>query len=344
MILPTRPIKSTKQMLSLFGLGSAPLGNLSHAVSDQDAFATIDAAWDAGIRYFDTAPFYGYGLAERRMGLALHNHVRAEYVISTKVGRLLAPLSQVGKAEFQPGGAWQNPPPFASIYDYSASGLRRSVEASLQRLGMDYLDIVFVHDIGEVTHGDKNAHYWSQLVSGGFRELEQLKREKLIGAIGLGVNEFSVISAAQEHIDLDCSMLAGRYSLLEQNSLAFMDQCALKGLGIILGGVFNSGILAADLNKRVTYNYVEAAPEVIAHAKKLHQLCNDFGVSLAAAAVQFPLAHPAVVSAALGARSVTQLQKTLDWANEAIPVELWLAFQDAGLIAFGAPLPNEKIK
>jgi D-threo-aldose 1-dehydrogenase len=235
------------------------------------------------------------------------------------------------------------------VYDYTAGAVRRSVEDSLQRLGTNHIDLALVHDIGRFQHGEQHAHYWAQLTGsgqggGGFRELEALKREGLIGAIGLGVNEWEVVMDAMQHTDLDCTLLAGRYTLLEQASLnPFLSQCVQRGVGIIVGGPFNSGILAAGTqgpSAVANFNYAAAPPEVVKRVQQLQVVCATFDVPLAAAAVQFPLAHPAVVSVVPGARNAAELQGIVQWMRHPIPPALWQALRSRGLLHADAPVPG----
>jgi D-threo-aldose 1-dehydrogenase len=347
--LPTRSLPRTGQSLTTLGMGGAPLGNLYNVITEADARATFDAAWAAGIRSFDTAPFYGYTLSEHRFGDALREHPRNEWVLSTKVGRLLKPVRRQAAARVAPPGetAWHEPLPFEVEYDYTASAIRRSVEDSLQRLGTNHIDLALVHDIGRYQHGDQHSHYWSQLIGaaggGGFRELETLKREGLIGAIGLGVNEWEVVLEAMQHTDLDCTLLAGRYTLLEQASLTpFLSTCVQRGVGIIVGGPFNSGILAAGTrgpSAVANFNYAAAAPDVVKRVQRLQAVCASFDVPLAAAALQFPLAHPAVVSVVPGARSAQELQGIVRWMHHPVPPALWTALRSQGLLHADAPVP-----
>lgn len=345
--LTIRQLPRTGQPLTALGLGGAPLGNLYNVISEADARATFRAAWGAGIRYFDTAPFYGYTLSEHRFGDALREHPRDQWVLSTKVGRLLKPQSRGAAARVVPAGetGWQQPLPFEVVYDYSAGAIRRSVEDSLQRLGTNHIDLALVHDIGRYQHGDDHPRLWTQLTEGhGFRELEALKREGLIGAIGLGVNEWEVVHDAMQHADLDCTLLAGRYTLLEQASLdPFLSECVKRGVGIIVGGPFNSGILAAGVqgpSSVANFNYAKAPPEVVARVQQLQAVCASFDVPLAAAAVQFPLAHPAVVSVVPGARNAAELQGIVRWMNHPIPPALWRTLRGQGLLHAGAPVPG----
>jgi len=344
--LPTRTLPRTRHVLTALGMGGAPLGNMYDVIGEATSRATFDAAWASGIRFFDTAPFYGYTLSERRFGEALREHPRDEWVLSTKVGRLLKPLSPHAAPRTLPAGetAWQNPLPFEVQYDYTAGAIRRSIEDSLQRLGTNRIDIALVHDIGRVTHGERHAFHWQQLTQGGgLREMEALRREGLIGAIGLGVNEWEIVRDTMEQVDLDCTLLAGRYTLLEQQSLhPFLDDCVKRGVGIVVGGPFNSGILAAGLRRpsgTLKFNYAAAPAEVIARVQQLQAVCDGFEVPLAAAALQFPLGHPAVVSCVPGPRNPAELQGIVNWMTLPIPAALWTALREQGLIAADAPVP-----
>jgi len=315
------------------GLGCAQLGGLYQAMPEADAFALVDAAWDLGIRYFDTAPYYGFTLSERRLGMALRERPRGEYVISTKVGRLMRPDPNVKPGEC----GWAAPLPFRPHYDYRHDGILRSLEDSLQRLGTDRVDILYVHDIGRVTHGEQHQYYWDQLTKGGgLRALERLRNEGAINAFGLGVNEWEVVAAAMDVCALDCVLLAGRYTLLEQASLVpLMDRCAHEGTAVVIGGPFNSGILAGT-NK---FNYEDAPAGIVERVEALAAVCREFDVPLPAAALQFPMAHPAVVSCIPGAQSPTQLQQNVHWFSQPLPSALWQALRRAGLLERDAPVP-----
>lgn len=303
-------------------------------MGDAEARAIVDTAWDLGIRYFDTAPYYGYTLSERRLGAALRERPRDSYVVSTKVGRLLLPDAGV-----QPGeNGWAEPLPFRPHFDYSYDGVMRSHADSLQRLGMDRIDILYVHDIGRVTHGEKHAHYWDQLThGGGFRALARLREEGSVAAIGLGVNEWEVVVDAMRACDIDCALLAGRYTLLEQASLApLLDRCVERGIGIVIGGPFNSGILAGTGK----FNYEDAPADIIARVEAIAAACARAGAPIQAAALQFPMAHPAVVACIPGAQSPAQLRQNAEWFAQSLPAALWEALSQAGLIDSRAPTPH----
>jgi D-threo-aldose 1-dehydrogenase len=320
--------------LTSMGLGSAQMGNLYRVTPYAESEGAVKTALDCGITYFDTAPFYGYTRAERRMGTMLTDLPRNAYTISTKVGRVMTPDGSVGAEE----DGFMQPLPFRPVYDYTYDGVMRSFEASQQRLGLLAPDILFVHDIGRVTHGDKHAHYWSQLTDGGgFRALAKLREDGSTKAIGLGVNEWEIIADAMQVAEIDICMLAGRYTLLEQQSLPFMDDCARQGVGIVIAGPFNSGILAGNRK----FNYADAPADILAKVDALNAACEAEGVSLQAAALQFPLAHPAALTIASGARNAEQLKANIDWFEEEIPASFWARLKDKGLIAEGAPMPGK---
>jgi D-threo-aldose 1-dehydrogenase len=237
-----RAIGRTSLQVSALSLGTAPLGGLYRDLTDEEAQACVDAAWAAGVRYFDTAPHYGHTKAEHRLGAALRHYPRGEYVLSTKVGRRFVPRTH----PYDGSEGWQNPLPFEAIYDYTRDGILRSYEDSQQRLGLVDIDMLLVHDIGTYTHGERNAHYWRQMTEGGgFRALDELRAAGAVKAIGFGVNEREVILDAMREFDIDCALLAGRYTLLEQEPLDdLLPACVERGVSILLGGAFNSGILA----------------------------------------------------------------------------------------------------
>jgi D-threo-aldose 1-dehydrogenase len=318
--------------LTRLGMGCAPLGGLYRATSESAARAAVDAAWDLGLRYFDTAPYYGFTLSEHRLGAALRGRARGEYVISTKVGRVMKPDAGVRAGEC----GWAEPLPFRPHYDYTYDAILRSHEDSLQRLGMDRVDILFVHDIGSATHGGQHGHYWRQLTSGGgFRALRELRAEGRVGAIGLGVNECEVVTAAMQECELDCTLLAGRYTLLEQAALTpLLEACARHGNGIVIGGPFNSGVLVGNGK----FNYADAPAAVLERVDAIAATCREFGVPLGAAALQFPMAHPAVVSCIPGASDVAQLRQNAAWFDTPIPPALWAALKRNGLLDERAPV------
>lgn len=319
--------------LSVMGLGCAQMGNLYKLTSYDEAKGAFSAAWDAGIRYFDTAPYYGFTRSERRLGTMLTDFDRQDYTLSTKVGRVMQPDTSVGPE----ANGYIAPLPFRPVFDYTYDGIMRSFEDSRQRLGVFAPDILFIHDIGKVEHGDRADHYWSQLTGGGFKALGALRDQGLVSAIGLGVNEFEVIRDAMQVFDIDVAMLAGRYTLLEQHSLSFMNECAAAGVGIVAAGVFNSGLLAGNRK----FNYEDAPADMLARADALAAACSDMDVSLQAAALQFPMAHHAVVSVVSGARNAAQISANVASFEEAIAPEFWVELQSRCLVAEGVPLPGQ---
>ncbi|HEV3422966.1 MAG TPA: aldo/keto reductase [Paraburkholderia sp.] len=321
------------------GLGTAPLGGLYRDLSDEEALATVAAAWDAGVRYFDTAPHYGHTKAEHRLGDALRRYPRDQYVLSTKAGRRFVPRT----TPYDGSEGWQNPLPFEAIYDYTHDGILRSFEDSQQRLGMVEIDILLVHDIGRVTHGDRNPHYWKQLTDGGgFRALDELRSAGTVKAVGLGVNEGAAILETMAEFDIDCALLAGRYTLLEQATLEdLLPACEARGVSILLGGAFNSGILARGVQGDLKFNYGAAPEEVIERVARLEAVCRVHDAPLAAAALQFPYAHPAVATVLTGARSVEELRENVASFERPLATELWTALRDNGLLDPRAPVPKD---
>lgn len=331
--LPTRRLGRTAIEVTTLGLGTAPLGGLFGGVAPQDAHGALDEAWQGGVRYIDTAPFYGFGAAERRVGDALRGRPRADYVLSTKVGRLLVP------DPVPPGGAngWVDPLPFRPVHDYGHAAVRRSLEDSLQRLGLDRVDVLLLHDIGKMTHGREHAQHFEDAMTGGLTALRELKDEGLIGAYGIGVNETAVLMAALERGEWDCFLLAGRYTLLEQAPLDdLLPLCEARGTSIIYGGPYNSGLLAGG----ETWNYAVAPPDLIARRDRLREACAAHGVPLEAAALQFPLAHPSVACVIPGSRTAEEARANLAHLRTPIPEALWSELASEGLVRTDAPLPR----
>jgi D-threo-aldose 1-dehydrogenase len=343
-----RRIGRTSLEATALGLGSAGLGGLYRDVSEAEAYATVQAAWDAGVRLFDTAPYYGYTKSEHYVGAALRERPRDEYVLSTKAGRLMKPRADSHARD--PKDGWVHPLPFESVYDYTHDGILRSFEDSLQRLGVARIDILLVHDIGVVTHGERNAYYWQQLSHGGFRALDELRACGAVGAVGLGVNEGAAILSAMREFDIDCALLAGRYTLLEQATLDdLLPECERRGVGILLGGAFNSGILAhgvrhvrehgAGSASDLKFNYGEAPPDVVKRVAKIEAVCETYQVALPAAALQFPFAHPAVSSVLTGARNADEMRQNVHAFTQPVPATFWGAMREAGLLHVAAPTP-----
>src|SRR5947207_258558 len=323
------------------GFGGAPLGNLFRAVSDADATALVAYAYDAGVRYFDTAPHYGHGLSERRIGDALRARARDDYLLSTKVGRLLEPRADAPRDQH----GFVDTLPFVQRYDYGAKGVRRSLEDSLQRFGLARVDLVYVHDIDRDTHGDAHAQRLADALEGGLPALAALKAEGRIGGYGLGVNDVAICLAVLGLADLDVILLAGRYTLADQSALPeLLPECERRGVAIVLGGPFNSGILATGARPAdgtaPYFNYGLAPPKIVERVAAIEQVCVEFDVPLPAAALQFPDAHPAIATVIPGARSVAEFDANLRLAQVAIPREFWSTLRERRLVDPCAPLPG----
>jgi D-threo-aldose 1-dehydrogenase len=313
-------------------MGGAPLGNLFDRVPEPVALATVEAAWAAGIRHFDTAPHYGAGLSEHRLGAALRGRPRAEFVLSTKVGRVLEPAADVPERAEGFVGAL----PFRRRLDYSADGARRSIEDSLQRLGMNRIDIVYIHDVSEDWLGPDWTGHMANAMAGAAKVLGRMREEGTIGAWGLGVNLVAPCLAALEVADPDVFLLAGRYTLLDNAALdTLFPACAARGVRIVIGGPYNSGLLAGG----GTFNYELAAPEMVARARAIGAVCARHGVDLRAAALQFCAAHPVVATVIPGARTPEEVTQNAALMAAPIPRAMWDELQAEGLIPAHAPVP-----
>ena len=334
----TRPLGQTGLAVCQMGFGAAPLGNLYAEFSDEEARATVSSAYDAGIRLFDTAPLYGYGLSEHRIGDALRWQPRDSYVLATKIGRLLRPEDP---ARID-GGLFKRTLPFAPVYDYSYDGVMRSVEDSLQRLALQRIDILLIHDVDHWTHGDAATvdRYFAEVMEGGYRAMAKLREEGAIAAIGAGVNEWEMCQRFAEAGDFDCFLLAGRYTLLEQESLnSFLPLCVERGISIIIGGPLNTGILATGAVEGAYYNYAPAPPEIMERVAAIEAVCRRHDVPLATAALQFPLHHPAVSTVIPGARTPLEIARNVETFAIDVPAELWAELKAGGLLREDAPTP-----
>lgn len=330
-----RQIGRTSLKLTELGLGCATLGGSRIDVARQAAEDIVSAAWGAGVRYVDTAPFYGVGQAERAVGDAMRDHPRDEWVLSTKVGRLLRPNPTGVHADGR-----HHPLPFDPVYDYSYDGIMRSFEDSFQRLGLARIDILYVHDIGVYQHGpEAHPSHMKALRDSGYRALESLRGSGAITAFGIGVNEREVLLEAMEWGQWDAFLLAGRYTLLEQAPLDdLLPKCVAAGTSIVVGGPLNSGILAG----RDTWNYNPAPPEVAARVKAIAAICDSHNVPLPAAALQFPLAHPAVAAIIPGPRNAGEFVQNLALLRHPIPAGLWADLRQAKLLHPDAPVPETR--
>jgi D-threo-aldose 1-dehydrogenase len=326
--LPQRRLGRSPVLVTELSFGAAAIGNMFTEVSDDDALAAVDAAWDGGIRTFDTAPHYGLGLSERRLGAALRRRPRDEYVVSTKVGRLLVPAGAAATGRparadspvgLDPEG-FAVPASYVRRFDFSADGVRRSLDASLDRLGLDRVDIALIHDPDD--HG-------VQALDEAYPALERLRAEGVVRAIGVGMNQAEMLTRFVTETDIDVVLIAGRYTLLDQSAAATLLPAAERsGVSVIAGGVFNSGLLAAPA-PGATYDYRAASDSLIARAVRLEEICARYGVPLRAAAARFPLSHPAVVSVLIGARSAAEITDAIGQRRLSIPPALWNALANA---------------
>ena len=320
------------------GLGGAPLGNLFAAIADDKAQAVLAAARDDACRSFDTAPHYGNGLSEHRFGSALREAAREGFVVSTKVGRLLLPRSDAPRDQ----NGYVGVLPFIQAWDYSAAGVRRSVLDSLQRMGLARLDVAYVHDCDAATHGTDYPRVLRQVVDEALPELRHMQQEGLLKAVGLGVNEVQVCLDVLRRAELDCLLLAGRYSLIDHSALPeLLPLCVRRGVRIALGGAFNSGILATGVRGRQAprFNYAAAPQAWVDRVAAIETICERYGVPLRAAALQFPLAHEAVEIVMVGAQDAAQWQDAVAMMGHAITPAFWQALRDQGLLPPDAPTP-----
>lgn len=317
-------------------LGTGSLGGLQQPISGVTFNATVDAAWNAGIRYFDTAPIYGLGVSERRLGDSLRRRPREDFILSTKIGRLLRhPDAPTGGAELDHGydEAWHDVPRQKLVVDFSADAAIRSIEESLARLGLSKVDIVYIHDTFE-------EHHYRAAMSGAYPALERLRRDGTIGAIGVGIGRTATLQRFAEDGDFDCFLVAGRYTLLDHAGAAgLLAACTRRNISIVLGGVYNSGILADPYRDAVSFDYRPADQDRIARAQKLDHICRAHRVPLKAAALQFPLAHPAVETVLLGAASPAEIAENVSLARLQLPAALWDDLRTAQLIDPGMPTP-----
>ncbi len=339
--LPRRKVGKTKIEVTTLGLGGAPMGGFRATIPDAEAVALTDAAYEAGVRYFDTSPFYGYGRSELRMGAALRERPRGSFVLSTKIGRILHAMTPGEKppADFRQNGL----PGFAPVFDYSYDGVMRSLEHSHLRLGLARIDIALVHDVDFWTTKDRAVleQRFKTVMDSGFKALDELRRAGVIGAIGVGINEADTSLRFIKAGDFDCMLLAGRYTLLEQGALSeFLPECLKRSVSVILGGPYNSGILTGGVKDTSTHDYEQAPTPLIAKARKIEAVCKRHGVELGAAAMQFPLFHPALCAVIPGALSVREVTENAKRMSARIPAELWSELKREKLLDPAAPTPN----
>jgi D-threo-aldose 1-dehydrogenase len=319
-----RPVGHTSLAVGSLSFGCASIGNLGAAISDAQADEVLNRAWDSGIRYFDTAPHYGRGRSEQRLGRFLTGKPRGEFQVSTKVGRVLRPGEQLVEVD-----GFVDPLPNGVHYDYTEAGFAESLESSRARLGVDYIDIVFVHDIGPYTHGPAGEHHIDDLLSSGLPYLARLKEEGKIGAFGLGVNETEICLRILRQHPLDVILMAGRWTLLDRDAEAELAPlCRERGTSFVLGGIFNSGILAVGARPGAWFNYEPASEEILDKVRKLEARCAEHGVSLPHAALQFALTRPGVASVLLGTSKASTIDRNLDMASKPLSAEAAAALFD----------------
>ena len=329
--MKTRTIGRTGLAVTEFSFGTAALGGLYRACPRDVAMATLQAAWDEGLRYFDTAPWYGFGLAERVTGDFLRDKPKSHYVLSSKVGRIMFPVPD----DKVPSYGYVDPLPFDVLYDYSYDGIMRSVELSHARLGLNRIDMLYVHDIGVYTHGaERNAFHLRQFFDSGLKALQELKSSGAIKAFGLGVNEIPGCLDVLRETDLDCILLAGRYTLLDRSAVAeLLPLCETKGTSLVVGGVFNSGILATGPVEGTHFDYMPATADIAKKVRAMMDIAKSRGIPLAAPALQFPLEHPAVASVLIGTAKPESLHRNMALARLDLSKDIYPAFEPHTLVA-----------
>jgi D-threo-aldose 1-dehydrogenase len=333
-----RRLGQSEVCVPALGFGAAVIGNLYRPIADEAAHDAVATALQRGLTYFDTAPHYGFGLSESRLGAVLEEFDRTrEAVISSKVGRLLVAIEDGGGDRH----GYVDAAPFEPIFDYSYDAVMRSWEESRKRLRRDRIDILYAHDLGVVTHGARHEQHFETFINGGYRAMRELRESGQVGAIGLGANEWQVCEQAMREGEFDVFLLAGRYTLLEQSALdTFLPECARRQVSVVIGGPYNSGLLVAGTKsgRKLFYNYEPAPPSVVERVRQLEQVSERFGVDLAAAALQFPLRHPQVASVIPGQASAAEVEDTIRWFDASIPDEYWSALKEEGLMHTDAPV------
>jgi D-threo-aldose 1-dehydrogenase len=333
-----REIGNTGVPVTEIGYGAAPLGDLFEDVPENLAQETLHSAWDAGIRYYDTSPFYGHGKSEHRVGDFLRQKSHDDFILSTKVGRVFTAARDLKTFD---RGLWSNPLPFNFYYDYSYDGIMRSYEDSLHRLGLHSVELLLIHDIDPFFHNEAQIQaYLNQLFTSGWRALDELKSSGAIRGVGAGVNMVGMIPRFLDMMPLDFFIIAIPYTLLDQDALDVdLPLCAEHNVGIVIGAVFASGILVTGPTENATYRYSPAPPEILEKTQRIQQICGQHKVSLPAAALQFPLGHPSVASVIPGAIQPAYITSNLENYNQKIPADLWTELKEAGLLRKDAPVP-----
>lgn len=328
-------IGNSKLLVSEIGFGGASIGNLFQSCTDETAQEIITTSWDLGIRYFDTAPEYGHGLSERRLGDALRQYPRDQYIISTKVGDILYPRHDC----LPPINKFIDKLPFHLRYDYSYDGIMRAFEDSLQRLGLHYIDILLVHDLDPVIHEKIFPEYFKTYIENGYKALDKLRNAGVIKAIGLGIKKWEVCAEAMKYGDYECFMLQGNYTLLEQSAFAsFMELCLQKQASILLAGPYASGVLATGAVQGAYFNHGKADEKILSQVKQIEAICNSFNTPMQAVAIQFPLKHPAISSVVVGSAMPHYMRENVRYLNYTIPAGVWSALKSAGIIPYNSPV------
>jgi D-threo-aldose 1-dehydrogenase len=326
--------------VTVLGCGGGPLGDMYALLDNNEAIATVETAYDLGITLFDTSPFYGHGLSERRVGAALRGKRRDSFVLSTKVGRYLVPPTEAQPLDRTPftGGL-----DFNHVFDYTRDGTLRSIDQSMARLGISSIDCLIIHDADVWTHGSRAVYEqkFKEAMDGAYRVLDELRSQKIVKAIGVGINEVDICMEFAKAGDFDFFLLAGRYTLLEQGALDdFLPLCQKRDIGIMLGGPYNSGILATGAIEGAKYNYVPAPPDIMDKVRRIEAVCKRHAVPIAAAALQFPLGHPSVTSMIPGAVSPAETKRNVELMAKTVPAALWDELKSEGLLAERAPVPT----
>lgn len=331
-----RQVGKTSLFVSEIGFGGASIGNLYTPTTHQSSQEVMEKCWNLGIRYFDTAPEYGHGLSERRMGDALRDHQRDEFVLSTKVGDFLYARHD----QLPPDNKFINKLPFHLRFDYSYDGVMRAFEDSLQRLGLNRVDILLVHDLDPVIHEQSIfAQHLKEYLDGGYKALDELRGAGVIQAVGLGVKKWEVCEEALKHGNYECFMLQGNYTLLEQPALDyFLGRCVKENMSIFLAGPYASGILATGAVKGAYFHHQEASDEILERVRLIQEICDAHHIPMQAAAIQFPLLHPAIASVVVGSASAASMQRNVEYSKISIPTALWDALKSANIIPQHAPI------
>jgi D-threo-aldose 1-dehydrogenase len=336
--LATRKLGPAPLRVTQLGFGGAPLGDIYARLDEDHALGAVAAAHDAGVTLFDTSPLYGYGLSEHRIGQVLRRRPRDSFVLSTKVGRWLRPEDPTRIDR----GQWQGGLDFQPMFDYGYDGALKALDQSIQRLGLSRIDVVLIHDVDVWTHGTREAcdARFKEAMDGAYRALDELRAAGTIRAVGVGVNEADMCARFARAGDFDCMLLAGRYTLLEQGALdEFLPLSIEKNIGLMIGGAFNSGILATGSRPGAKYNYQDAPPQILDRVRRIERVCEAHRVPLPAAAIQFPLGHEMVTSVVIGAVSAAEVERNLEAMRVAIPAGLWDDLKAEGLLRGDAPSP-----